>query len=141
MDKTNELCKHKNVELNPYESIIYCQDCNMRVMSKLDIAKGDVVTYDPYKHYPQNRPMPHPGSITKETKMNAIYINGLLMTITDDTLTYEQVCQLAPKVTAPRPTVQYTRGGSDKPSGVLLPGQAVALRDGMNFDVAFTGFA
>lgn len=73
--------------------------------------------------------------------MKAVYINALLITVMDDTLTYEEICQLAPGVTEHNPTVQYTRGNSDKPSGTLQPGQTLALKDAMVIDVAFTGLA
>ncbi len=73
--------------------------------------------------------------------MKAIYINALLITVMDDTLTYEEICQLAPGVAEHNPTVQYTRGNSDKPSGTVIPGQSVALKDGMVIDVVFTGLA
>ncbi len=35
-------------------------------------------------------------------------------------------------------TVQYTRGRDDKPSGALVEGQSVKVKDGMEFDVTPT---
>lgn len=35
-------------------------------------------------------------------------------------------------------TVQYSKGTSDKPKGVLVEGQSVKAKDGMEFDVTST---
>lgn len=73
--------------------------------------------------------------------MKAVYINGLLITLTQDTLTYREIKQLAMGVVGNNPTVQYTRGGTIKPSGAVLPGETIGLVDGMVIDVALTGAA
>jgi len=73
--------------------------------------------------------------------MSAIYINGLLITVTQTSLTYDEIRQLTPQLVGDSPTIQYTRGVSDKPSGTVIPGQSVPLKDGMVIDVAFTGLA
>lgn len=73
--------------------------------------------------------------------MSAIYINGLLITVTDDELTYDEIRQLTPQLVGDNPTIQYTRGVSEKPSGTVIQGQSVQLKDGMVIDVAFTGYA
>ena len=71
-----------------------------------------------------------------------IYINGFNMTVDEDELTYEQIVNLSPWLwAAVQPTVQYTRGVSEKPSGTVTPGQALPLQDGMVIDVVFTGNA
>lgn len=74
--------------------------------------------------------------------MATIFVNGEKAFNVSDVLTYEEIVTLAGKdAQAPgQLTVQYTRG-ADKPSGTLLPGQSVRVRDGMVFDAVFTGYA
>jgi hypothetical protein len=75
--------------------------------------------------------------------MTTIFVNGDKALNVSDVLTYEEIVTLATKgeQTPGQLTVQYTRGGGDKSSGTLLPGQSVAVRDGMVFDAVFTGYA
>lgn len=76
-------------------------------------------------------------------KTVTIIVNGRPKEIDKNAdLTYEQIVALA----FPNPptgqnvqfTVQYTRGQGNKPSGVLIEGQSVKVKDGMVFDVTAT---
>jgi hypothetical protein len=57
-------------------------------------------------------------------------------------ITYEQVIRLAydnpPSGDGVQFTVQYSRGHGNKPSGTLVEGQSVKVKDGMIFDVTAT---
>ncbi len=57
-------------------------------------------------------------------------------------ISYEQVVELAftspPSGEGVQITVQYTRGEGHKPSGTLVKGQSVKVKDGMVFDVTAT---
>lgn len=76
-------------------------------------------------------------------KTVTIIVNGRSKEVDKNAdLTYEQIVALA----FPNPptgqnvqfTVQYTRGQGNKPSGVLIEGQSVKVKDGMVFDVTAT---
>lgn len=76
-------------------------------------------------------------------KTVSIIVNGRPKEVDKNAdLTYEQIVALA----FPNPptgqnvqfTVQYTRGQGNKPSGVLIEGQSVKVKDGMVFDVTAT---
>jgi hypothetical protein len=75
-------------------------------------------------------------------KTYTIYVNGQEKTITTKTVTYEQIVKLA----FPDPitgqniiyTVGYEDGPHKNPSGSLMPGGKVYVKDGMIFDVTPT---
>jgi hypothetical protein len=68
-----------------------------------------------------------------------ILINGKPHTLTDKSLSYAEIVELA----FPRPlyTVIFTGGPKSQPIGTVIPKQAIAVRDGMKIEVAFTGNA
>ena len=83
---------------------------------------------------------PGPGH---DSQTVTIIVNGRPKTVPkNDDLTFEEVVALA----FPNPrtgdgiqyTVQYTRGQGNKPSGTLVEGQSVKVKDGMEFDVTPT---
>jgi len=75
-------------------------------------------------------------------KTYTIYVNGQEKTVTTKTVTYEQIVKLA----FPNPiigqniiyTVGYEDGPHKNPSGSLMPGGKVYVKDGMIFDVTPT---
>ena len=75
-------------------------------------------------------------------KTYTIYVNGQEKTVTTKTVTYEQIVKLA----FPNPiagqniiyTVGYEDGSHKNPSGSLMPGGKVYVKDGMIFDVTPT---
>ncbi len=77
-----------------------------------------------------------------ETK---ILVNAVEKVTDCESLTFEQIVTMAfPNVKpqyVPSCTVQYTRGHGDKPSGALIVGQSVRIKDGMNFDAVWTNGA
>ena len=79
----------------------------------------------------------------KDSKTVTIVINGRPRTIPkNDDLTFEEIIALAFENPSTRDgiqyTIQYTRGQGNKPSGVLVEGQSVKVKDGMEFDVTST---
>lgn len=60
----------------------------------------------------------------------------------NEEITYDQVIKLAfdnpPTGDGVQFTVQYTHGEGHKPSGTLVEGQSVKVKDGMVFDVTGT---
>lgn len=60
----------------------------------------------------------------------------------NEDISYEEVVSLAfaspPSGEGVQITVQYTRGHGNKPSGTLVEGQSVKVKDGMVFDVTAT---
>jgi hypothetical protein len=79
----------------------------------------------------------------KEVQTVTIIVNGRPKTVPKkDELTYEEVLGLA----FPNPqtgdgiqyTIQYSRGEGKKPSGSLVEGQSVKVKEGMEFDVTST---
>jgi hypothetical protein len=71
-----------------------------------------------------------------------IVVNGRQQTVTADELSYDEVVRLADPNPPTGPdvliSVTYRRGTGAKPEGTLSPGQSVALKDGMIFDVVIT---
>lgn len=68
-----------------------------------------------------------------------ITINGKQHVVTTATIDFEEVCRLAgqPEYS----TVLYSGGAIGKPSGVLIKGKWVLLKDGMEFSAVPTGNA
>lgn len=86
-----------------------------------------------------HRPQDH----DKDPKTVTIIINGRPKTVPkNDDLTFEEIVALAfenpPTGECIQYTIQYTRGQGNKPSGVLVEGQSVKVKDGMEFDVTST---
>ena len=75
-------------------------------------------------------------------KSYTIYVNGQEKTVTTKTVTYEQIVKLAfPSPIAGRNiiyTVGYEDGPYKNPSGSLMPGGNIDVKDGMIFDVTPT---
>jgi hypothetical protein len=75
-------------------------------------------------------------------KVICIVINGRQKEVHKTHLNYEEVVHLAfpsPVVgAAVQFTVQYTRGPEKEPTGTLIEGQSVKIKDGMEFDVTQT---
>jgi hypothetical protein len=76
-------------------------------------------------------------------KTITIIVNGRPKTVPKkDELTFEEVVALAfenPQTgDGIQYTIQYTRGHGDKPAGTLVEGQAVKVKEGMEFDVTAT---
>lgn len=78
-----------------------------------------------------------------EPKTVTIIVNGRPKTVPKkDELTFEEVVALAfenPQTgDGIQYTIQYTRGHGNKPAGTLVEGQAVKVKEGMEFDVTAT---
>ncbi|RUW24047.1 hypothetical protein EN858_20130 [Mesorhizobium sp. M4B.F.Ca.ET.215.01.1.1] len=76
-------------------------------------------------------------------KTVTIIVNGRKKTLPKkEELTFEEVVALAfdnpPTGDGIQYTVQYTRGHGHKPSGTLVEGQSVKIKEGMEFDVTST---
>jgi hypothetical protein len=76
-------------------------------------------------------------------KTVAIVVNGRPKTLPKkEVLTFEEVIALAfenpPTGDGIQYTVQYTRGHGNKPSGTLVEGQSVKIKERMEFDVTST---
>jgi hypothetical protein len=72
-----------------------------------------------------------------------IVVNGRPKTVPkNSSLSFWDVVKLAfenpPTGDGIQYTVQYTRGNGNKPSGTLVEGQSVKVKDGMEFDVTST---
>jgi hypothetical protein len=71
-----------------------------------------------------------------------VIVNGRRKEVHKHHLTFEEVVALAfsepPQGDGVQFTVQYTRGPEKKPSGTLVEGQSVKVKDGMEFDVTTT---
>lgn len=71
-----------------------------------------------------------------------IFVNGQKKTVTTKTVTYEEIVKLAfpNPITGPNIicTVGYEDGPHQNPSGSLMPGGTVKVKDGMIFDVTPT---
>ena len=67
---------------------------------------------------------------------STITINGKQHTVTTATIAFEDICRLAgqPEYS----TVMYTRGYNSKPTGTLLKGKWILVKDGMEFDAVPT---
>ena len=79
----------------------------------------------------------------KDPKTVTVIINGRPKTVPkNDDLTFEEIVALAfenpPTGECIQYTIQYTRGQGNKPSGVLVEGQSVKVKNGMEFDVTST---
>jgi hypothetical protein len=82
-------------------------------------------------------------SAKHEEKTVTIIVNGRERSWPKNTdITYTEVVSLAfenpPTGDGVQITVQYTRGEGHKPSGTLVEGQSVKVKDGMVFDVTAT---
>jgi len=78
-----------------------------------------------------------------EEKTVTIIVNGRAKTWPKNSeISFEEVVKLAfdnPQTgDGVQYTVQYTRGEGHKPSGTLVEGQSVKVKDGMEFDVTPT---
>lgn len=87
-------------------------------------------------------PEPH-GKPGHEPDTVIVIVNGRPKTVPKNgTLSYWDVVKLAfenPQTgDGIQYTVQYTRGHGHKPSGTLVEGQSVKIKDGMEFDVTST---
>ena len=71
-----------------------------------------------------------------------IVVNGRTKPWSDKDITFAQVVALAfePVPSGPNVeiTVAYRRGEGNKPTGTLIPGESVKVKDGMVFDVSAT---
>lgn len=71
-----------------------------------------------------------------------IFVNARRKTTTKTSLSFEELIALAfenpPTGDGVQFTVQYTRGPEAHPSGTLLEGQSVSIKNGMEFDVTST---
>ena len=79
----------------------------------------------------------------KEPKTVTVYFNGRPKEIPkEDALTFDEVVGYAidnpPSGDGVQFSVQYSRGHGDKPTGTLLEGQSVKVKEGMEFDVTPT---
>lgn len=79
----------------------------------------------------------------EEQKTVTVYFNGRTRQAPkNEVLTFDQVIALAfatpPSGDGVQFSVQYTKGHGDKPTGTLLEGQSVKVKEGMEFDVTPT---
>lgn len=79
----------------------------------------------------------------KNDKTVTIYVNGEEKAVSkNEEISFEQVIKLAfdnpPTGDGVQFTVQYQRGEGHKPSGTLVEGQRVKVKEGMVFDVTST---
>jgi Multiubiquitin len=79
----------------------------------------------------------------EEAKTVTIIVNGRAKTVPkNEEITFDQVVALAfpnpPAGDGVQFTIQYTRGQGHKPTGTLVEGQSVKVKDGMEFDVTPT---
>lgn len=82
-------------------------------------------------------------SVKQDKKIVTIFVNGRPKEWPkNEDISFEQVINLAfdnpPSGDGVQFTVQYTRGHGGKPSGALIEGQSVKVKDGMIFDVTPT---
>ena len=78
-----------------------------------------------------------------DPKTVTIVVNGRQKTVPkNELLTFDAVVKLAfdnpPTGDGVQFTVQYTRGEGNKPTGTLVEGQSVKVKEGMEFDVTPT---
>lgn len=76
-------------------------------------------------------------------KTVTIIVNGRPKTLPKkEVLTFEEVIALAfenpPTGDGIQYTIQYSRGQGNKPTGAVVEGQSVKVKDGMEFDVTST---
>jgi hypothetical protein len=78
----------------------------------------------------------------KDPKMVTIIINGTAKLVEKERLSFDEIVALAyetpPTGDGVQFTIQYTKGHSDKPKGILVEGQSVKVKEGMEFDVTPT---
>jgi len=78
----------------------------------------------------------------REPELITIIVNGRPRQVKGPKVSFEQVVALAfpapPPGTDVQYTVQYMRGPGHKPSGTLIEGQSVKIKDGEEFDVTPT---
>lgn len=77
--------------------------------------------------------MPH----MPATQVKKIYFNGAIKQLAMDTMSYDEICQLAGYHPAQRPTVQFSQGVNNT-SGTVLPGQRLSLVSSMVIDCVIT---
>ena len=74
--------------------------------------------------------------------MVIVIVNGRRKTVTARELSFEQIVALAfenpPAGDGVQFTVQYTRGPEANPTGTLIEGQSIKIKNGMEFDVTPT---
>jgi len=79
----------------------------------------------------------------KERKAVKIIVEGTPHEWPKEEITYAEVVTLEVPDYAQHPeitySVTYEKGHGNKPEGVLAPGSAVKVKEGMNFHVAETG--
>ena len=78
-----------------------------------------------------------------DEKAVTIYVNGRAKTLAKNhEISFEEIVALAfdnpPTGDGVQFTVQYSRGNSPKPTGTLVDGQKVKVKEGMEFDVTST---
>lgn len=78
-----------------------------------------------------------------EAKTVTVYFNGREKQILKkDTISFEEAVAYAfdtpPSGDGVQFSIQYSRGHGDKPTGTLLEGQSVKVKEGMEFDVTPT---
>lgn len=78
----------------------------------------------------------------KHDKVEWIVVNGRRKEVDVRRISFEEVVALAfstpPTGAEVQFTIQYTRGPEHKPSGTLVEGQSVKVKNGMEFDVTPT---
>lgn len=70
-----------------------------------------------------------------------ILINARTTTVETDILSYEDIVEMVYGDRTLNPTVIYSRSRHEKPTGVLIPGRSVKIKDGTEIDAVFTGNA
>lgn len=76
-----------------------------------------------------------------QNKEFTIFVNGRERTVNQDSLTYQEVIELAFGGNGGENiiyTVTYKRGQGNKPEGILTEGESVKLKNNMKFDVTAT---
>lgn len=80
--------------------------------------------------------------LTTRPRPITIIVNGTRKTVQGNSITFEALIALAfpnpPNGDGIQFTVQFTRGPEDKPTGALVNGQSVHIKNGMEFDVTST---
>ena len=75
-------------------------------------------------------------------KTVTVIVNGKPKVVVKDFISYEEVIAIAfdtpPSGDGVQFSVTYTKGHSDKPKGILVEGQSVKVKEGMEFDVTAT---
>lgn len=75
-------------------------------------------------------------------KTVTVIVNGKPKVVVKDFISYEEVIAMAfetpPSGDGVQFSVTYTKGHGDKPKGILVEGQSVKAKEGMEFDVTAT---